>query len=117
MGAALHGLGLSLNFMGTITILSSEEGKKGLETERMAGLMTSLWLTSESLGSFLGALAGGAAYDRCTPDPNTCFPFYPRHLFLNVHAHLSRRLGKIIFFFVIVLFSCDFGNFKLCLLK
>lgn len=63
VGAALHGLGMSANFMGTITMLGQEEERKGGSTERMAGLMTSLWITAESLGSFLGALAGAGAYD------------------------------------------------------
>lgn len=63
VGAALHGLGMSANFMGTLTMLDQEEERKGGSTERMAALMTSLWITAESLGSFLGSLAGAGAYD------------------------------------------------------
>lgn len=64
VGAALHGLGMSLNFMGTLTLLSNVEREKGESTEKTAGMMTSLWITGECLGNFIGAAAGGAVFDR-----------------------------------------------------
>jgi len=63
VGVALIGLGMSACFMGTLTIMTREE-EKGKSTEKMAGMITSLWITCESLGSFLGALGGGASFDR-----------------------------------------------------
>lgn len=64
VGAALHGLGLSFNFMGTLTLLSELPGKKGQSSEKTVGLLTSMWITGENLGNFLGAAAGGAVYER-----------------------------------------------------
>lgn len=64
VGAGLHGLGLSANFMGTLTLLSEMPGGKGESEERIVGLLTSIWITGENLGNFLGAAAGGAVYDR-----------------------------------------------------
>jgi len=63
VGLALLGLGMSANFMGTLTMMSREGEKKGKSNE-MAGLITSLWITCENMGSFLGATGGGAAYDK-----------------------------------------------------
>jgi len=64
VGAALHGLGLSANFMGTLTLLSCMPGEKGESSEKTVGLLTSIWITGENLGNFLGAAAGGAVYDK-----------------------------------------------------
>jgi len=64
VGAALHGLGLSANFMGTLTLLSEMPGGKGESSEKTVGLLTSIWITGENLGNFLGAAAGGAVYDK-----------------------------------------------------
>merc|ERR1719481_1622169 len=50
--------------MASLTLMNKEETKSGYSTQKMAGLITSLWLTCENLGSFLGATGGGAAYDR-----------------------------------------------------
>ena len=56
-GAAIHGLGMALNFLSSYNLLV--KGKAMGEV----GLVTSLWIVSENAGGFLGALAGGAAYD------------------------------------------------------
>jgi len=64
VGVVLVGLGMAASFMGTITLMNREEEKKGKSTEKMAGLMNSLWLTCFSLGGFLGAWGGGAAFDK-----------------------------------------------------
>jgi len=64
VGLGLVGLGMSAAFIGTLTIMTEEGEKKGKACEKTAGLITSIWLTSENLGSFLGATAGGGAYDR-----------------------------------------------------
>ena len=34
-------------------------------TDKQVAMITSLWITAENIGSFLGAVGGGAAYDRC----------------------------------------------------
>jgi len=66
LATALHGAGMAANFIATLTIMMSAAGKKmdGEETEQMRGMVTSMWMTADSLGGFLGAAAGGAAYDR-----------------------------------------------------
>lgn len=64
VGAALHGVGMSANFMGTLTLLNELPGEKGESSEKTVGLLTSIWITGENLGNFLGAAAGGAVYDR-----------------------------------------------------
>jgi len=62
---ALHGVGMAANFLATLTIMLSAGGKRvgGEETEQLRGMVTSLWITFESVGGFLGATGGGAAYD------------------------------------------------------
>lgn len=66
LSTALHGAGMAANFIATLTIMMSAAGKKvgGKETEQLHGMVTSIWMTCDSLGGFLGALGGGAAYDR-----------------------------------------------------
>ena len=32
--------------------------------DKQVAMITSLWITAENIGSFLGAVGGGAAYDR-----------------------------------------------------
>ena len=66
LATALHGTGMAANFIATLTIMMSAAGKKvdGEETEQLRGMVTSIWMTADSLGGFIGAAAGGAAYDR-----------------------------------------------------
>jgi len=66
LSTALHGAGMAANFIATLTIMMSAAGKKvgGKETEQLRGMVTSIWMTCDSLGGFLGALGGGAAYDK-----------------------------------------------------
>jgi len=65
LATALHGTGMAANFIATLTIMMSAAGKKvdGEETEQLRGMVTSIWMTADSLGGFVGAAAGGAAYD------------------------------------------------------
>lgn len=62
LGAALHGLGMSCCFLSTLTTMSA--GEHGQPSQQVSGMLTSLWIVAENMGSFLGAWAGGAAYDR-----------------------------------------------------
>ena len=34
------------------------------QPNKQVAMITSLWITAENIGSFLGAVGGGAAYDR-----------------------------------------------------
>jgi len=61
VGAALHGLGMSACFIASLTLMT-ETGGKSVTVDQVA-MMTSLWITAENIGSFLGAVGGGAAYD------------------------------------------------------
>jgi len=65
VASALHGIGMSANFIATLTAMLSAGGKRaaGGETEQLRGMITSIWVTSESVGGFLGATGGAAAYD------------------------------------------------------
>jgi len=65
VASALHGIGMSANFIATLTAMLSAAGKRaaGGETEQLRGMITSIWVTSESVGGFLGATGGAAAYD------------------------------------------------------
>ena len=64
LGAGLHGVGMAMNFIGTLTLMTSQTEKKGSNSEQIQGMVTSIWITCESLGGFIGAAAGGAAYDK-----------------------------------------------------
>jgi len=61
VGAGLHGLGMSACFIASLTLMT-ETGGKSVTVDQVA-MLTSLWITAENIGSFLGAVAGGAAYD------------------------------------------------------
>lgn len=61
VGAGLHGLGMSACFIASLTLMT-EAGGKSVTVDQVA-MMTSLWITAENIGSFLGAVGGGAAYD------------------------------------------------------
>jgi len=64
LGAGLHGVGMAMNFIGTLTLITKQAEKKGSNSEQIQGMVTSIWITCESLGGFIGAAAGGAAYDK-----------------------------------------------------
>jgi len=61
VGAGLHGLGMSACFIASLTLMT-EAGGKSVTGDQVA-MITSLWITAENIGSFLGAVGGGAAYD------------------------------------------------------
>jgi len=61
VGAGLHGLGMSACFIASLTLMT-EAGGKSVSSDQVA-MITSLWITAENIGSFLGAVGGGAAYD------------------------------------------------------
>jgi len=61
VGAGLHGLGMSACFIASLTLMT-EAGGKTVTGDQVA-MITSLWITAENIGSFLGAVGGGAAYD------------------------------------------------------
>merc|ERR1712098_1038818 len=58
VGAGVHGAGMALNFIGTLTLL----GRGKPDTEQVQGMVTGFWITCESLGGFLGSVGGGASY-------------------------------------------------------
>eukprot|EP00090_Calanus_glacialis_P029708 TRINITY_DN47709_c0_g1_i1.p1 TRINITY_DN47709_c0_g1~~TRINITY_DN47709_c0_g1_i1.p1 ORF type:complete len:472 (-),score=104.19 TRINITY_DN47709_c0_g1_i1:99-1514(-) len=64
VGAGVHGVGMAMNFIGTLTLMTQESGRKSADSEQIQGMVTSIWITCESLGGFIGAAAGGAAYDK-----------------------------------------------------
>lgn len=61
VGAGLHGLGMSACFIASLTLMT-ETGGKSRSVDQVA-VLTSLWISAENVGSFLGAIGGGAAYD------------------------------------------------------
>ena len=66
VGAAVHGLGMALNFIATISLMTQVAGQGRSSTrdsEQVHGLATGIWITCESLGGVLGSTAGGASYD------------------------------------------------------
>ena len=66
VGAAVHGLGMALNFIATISLMTQLAGHGGTSTrasEQIHGLATGIWISCESLGGVLGSTAGGATYD------------------------------------------------------
>jgi len=64
VGAGVHGVGMAMNFIGTLTLMTKQGEMKGSDSEQMQGMVTSIWITCESLGGFIGASAGGAAFDK-----------------------------------------------------
>lgn len=61
---AIHGLGMAANFIGTLTALSREIEKGNTTNKEGAqGMSTSIWITAECIGSFLGSSLGGLAYE------------------------------------------------------
>ena len=66
VGAAVHGLGMALNFIATISLMTKVAGHgrtTARDSEQVHGLATGIWITCESLGGVLGSTAGGASYD------------------------------------------------------
>merc|ERR1719474_1269160 len=64
-GAGIHGLGMAINFIATLTLMTkmAERVFPYLASEQLHGMATSVWITAESFGGFVGAAGGGAAYD------------------------------------------------------
>ena len=56
---------MALNFIGTISLMTQVTDKlcDQVDQEQRHGIATSIWITSESLGGFVGSAAGGASYD------------------------------------------------------
>ena len=56
---------MALNFIGSISLMTQLADKMciDLDPEQRHGIATSIWITAESLGGFVGAAAGGASYD------------------------------------------------------
>merc|ERR1712227_1007058 len=65
IGAGIHGVGMAMNFIATITLMTqlAETANHHLDTEQVHGMTTSIWITCESFGSFIGSAGGGASYD------------------------------------------------------
>ena len=63
-GAAVHGLGMALNFIASLSLMTQLAGRRaGRDSEQLDGLATGIWISCESLGGVLGSTAGGASYD------------------------------------------------------
>jgi len=61
---AIHGIGQAANFIGTLTLLCSEIEKGALvDPEQSQAMATSMWITFECIGSFLGSFLGGLSYE------------------------------------------------------
>ena len=56
---------MAFNFISTISLMTQlgERLSPHLATEQIHGMATSIWITCESLGGFVGSAGGGAAYD------------------------------------------------------
>ena len=68
VGAAVHGLGMALNFIASISLMTqvareSGRGSRDQSSEQIHGLATGLWISCESLGGVMGSTVGGASYD------------------------------------------------------
>ena len=64
VGAGVHGLGMALNFIASISLMTQLAGKiSAQDSEQIHGLATGIWISCESLGGVLGSTAGGASYD------------------------------------------------------
>jgi len=59
LGAVLHGIGMSMNFIGTLALLTKNIG----QSEQLLGMVTSLWFMCESIGGFIGGWSGAVSYD------------------------------------------------------
>lgn len=57
IGAGLNGVGMAVNYLSTFHLMSSLG-------EKQPAMTTSLWISCESVGGFIGSLGGGAAFDR-----------------------------------------------------
>ena len=64
VGAGVHGAGMAMNFIGTLTLMTQLVGKKNPDSEQIQGMVTSIWITCESFGGFIGSVGGGASYDK-----------------------------------------------------
>ena len=63
-GAAVHGLGMALNFIASLSLMTQLAGRTaGRDSEQLHGLATGIWISCESLGGVLGSTIGGASYD------------------------------------------------------
>ena len=67
VGAAVHGLGMALNFIASISLITQlargSRGDSDQSSEQIHGLATGLWISCESLGGVIGTTGGGATYD------------------------------------------------------
>ena len=94
MGAGLHGLGMSACFIASLTLMTETGGKSRSVDQvivtsklrltwwltyallklcpKQVAVLTSLWISAENVGSFLGAVGGGAAYDRYRLERKRC---------------------------------------------
>ena len=88
VGAGLHGLGMSACFIASLTLMTETGGKSRSVDQVIAtfkqradllklcpiqvAVLTSLWISAENVGSFLGAIGGGAAYDRYRLESKSC---------------------------------------------
>ena len=64
VGAGVHGLGMALNFIATISLMTQLAARTSARhSEQIHGLATGIWISCESLGGVLGSTAGGASYD------------------------------------------------------
>jgi len=69
---AVQGIGMAANFIGTLTALTKEvvkEDKVGQrrndkQDEQAHGLATSIWITCDCIGAFLGSTLGGVLYEK-----------------------------------------------------
>jgi len=61
---AIHGVGMAAVFIGTLTALTREISSKNLANKEGAtGMATSIWITAECIGSFVGSALGGLTYE------------------------------------------------------
>lgn len=65
IGAGIHGLGMAINFISTLTLMTqvAESISPGMAREQVHGMATSVWITAESLGGLVGSAGGGASFD------------------------------------------------------
>jgi len=65
IGAGLHGIGMALNFIGSLTLMMKEVKRDNdINSEQLLGMVTSVWITCEWIGSSMGGSLGGITYDR-----------------------------------------------------
>ena len=58
-GAAVHGLGMAMNFIATLTLMTQLAEAGGGSQETVHGLASSIWITCESLGGCRGEKRDG----------------------------------------------------------